>query len=298
MYHQNRTAPVQASVVIFLFLTAVSVAAQTSESFASTDITQIAVKKNSRLNEETSRKEFNLELIEKLRLALESSPDDPVIYNNLGAVQARLRNYEAAADALEKAVALKADFTLALFNLGIVYDSQGRFSEALSAVRKAAALDDKNVSIRAQMCQLYLTLKNFKEGSACYERLLEMTAPELTIRSNYGVALLQAKEYEKALFVLKGNAALFPNDPGVHNALGMLFFVEKKYRQALECFSRAVELNAGFDPARYNLALTQILTNDRAAALRQYALLKRSNPVYAAALYRFLYRDKIVYANK
>lgn len=297
MYHSNRTASARASVVIFLLLSAAPVAAQPPDSFSSNDFAKIAVKKNFRPSEANNLTKPNAEAVEKLRDEIRSSPADPVLYNNLGTVYALMKNYEEAIAALQKAIALKPDFSNAYFNLSIVYDHLERYPEAFAAVNSAIALDGTNRTIRIERCRLLLALRKFADAAPCYEQLVQAATaePERVLRANYAAALMQSKQYEKALPVLQENIALFPNDPFMHNALGMLFFTKKKYKSALECFNRALALNADFEPARYNLAMTQLLTNDRDAALKQYARLKKTNPAFAAALYKSLYRDKVVF---
>ncbi|HEY8559331.1 MAG TPA: tetratricopeptide repeat protein [Pyrinomonadaceae bacterium] len=298
MLYQNQPGSLPVSIVIFLLLNAASAAAQLTTSLSSNAISAVSVKKNFKEDESADPKKNISAKIDALKRDLLSAPGDAVLYNNLGAAYALLKNYDEAVSALEKATALRADFFNAFYNLGIVYDNLGRYSDALTTIQKAVALDATSVAARTEMCQLYLASKKFTEAVPCYEALLEMNARGIRVRANYGIALLKAKQFEKALAVLRENTELFPNEALTHNALGMLLFEKKKYRQAADCFNRAIEVNPRFEPARFNLALVELARNDRGAALKQYSLLKNSNPGYAAALYKFLYRDKIVYANQ
>jgi len=298
MLYHNRTRSLPIFIVIFLLLTTVSLPAQISRSLASNEIRELPVKKNIRPNEISGLKKINLQTIEDLKRELAASPDDAAVYNNLGAAYAALRNFAEAVPLLEKAIALKPDLYNAYYNLGVVYDHLERYPEAIKAIQKAVALDGTQVNARIEMCQLYVATQKFSEGAACYETLFKMKKPDARNRTNYGITLLQLKQYDEASVVLQENVALFPAEAQAHNALGMLYFTKKKYERALECFNRAIGLDARYEPARFNLALAQLATNDRDSALKQYALLKVSNPAYAAALYKFIFRDKVVYANK
>jgi tetratricopeptide (TPR) repeat protein len=298
MFYQNQARSLWVMVVVFLLTTAASVAAQNSESLATISTPEIAARKNVRQTEISDLKKNFSEAIATLKRELLSSPDNPILYNNLGAAYARQQKFDEAATALEKAIALKPDFPNAFYNLSIVYDHLERYEEALAAVQKAVALAPANEDSYVEMCQLYLAMKKFKEAVPCYEALIKRQSPNIKSRSFYGIALIQSNQYEKAFAVLKENTELFPDKAVTHNALGLLYFKKKKYKQAIENFNRALEINADFEPARYNLALTQILVNDKDSALKQYVLLKNSNSSFAEPLYRFIYRDKIVYAGK
>ena len=299
MFYRVHTTSFRASVLFSLLAIAPATSsAQSSETARLTDVSNIAVKKNIRQATISEPENTGTETVERFERELLAAPGDAVLYNNLGVVHARRQNYDKAAAALEKAVSLKPAFVDALYNLSIVYEIQERFAESLEVIRRASALDDANVAVRAQLCQIELSSELFREAVPCYEALLKTSPPELRTRLGYGIALTRSGENGKALPVLRENVALYPNEAVTHNALGMLLFVKKNYKQALACFSRAVELNPGFEPARYNLALTQIMTNDRASAIRQYAQLKNSNPSLATALYKALYRDKLIFIGK
>jgi hypothetical protein len=90
-----------------------------------------------------------------LRKALEAKPGDPQTVFNLAAAEMRIGDYESAEAHLNAVLAnadLPKDHTLKIFSyyqLGRLYDVQGRREEALGSYRKVLALPDRHDSHRS-----------------------------------------------------------------------------------------------------------------------------------------------------
>lgn len=291
--------------VISIIFVPVFAAAQTSDLTAAAGRSKNPAKVNLRPRDEKAERQNRLaEEIARYRLRLETAPEDAHLRYRLGALYYDLQNYDEAARQLEKAAAglqpdaaLKADYAAALYNLSIVYDRLNRYPEALATVQKALAAGFDILEGKTQECQLLLLLTKNREAVSCYESFLGTVPPSATNRVNYGIALTRAKQHKKALAVLREAAALFPGEAKAHNALGLLLFKRKKYQAAAAEFTRAVETDAGFRTARFNLAIVHFMRQDRESALKQYKILKGSDAKLAFELYKFLYRDKILFVN-
>jgi tetratricopeptide (TPR) repeat protein len=78
--------------------------------------------------------------IEMLRKAAESRPENPVLWNNLGAQYLEAKNYREAAPALQKAVELNPAFAKAYLNLGSAYRGLKEYDKAAGSYQKALQL--------------------------------------------------------------------------------------------------------------------------------------------------------------
>jgi len=101
------------------------------------------------------------------------NPNKYAIYNNLGTVLERNKNYESAAQMLEIATKLNPKNTVGFYNLGVVLDKKGDFENAIKNYDKAVELGHKkSEDIKKRIKQLKIIIANttkysygFKVGS-------------------------------------------------------------------------------------------------------------------------------------
>lgn len=81
----------------------------------------------------------------ELTKATALAPDEPAAWANLGLLNLRQRNLDAAAERLEKARTLAPDNSRIQVLLAILESNRGRFAEAINNLRKGIELDPKNL---------------------------------------------------------------------------------------------------------------------------------------------------------
>ena len=81
----------------------------------------------------------------ELTKATTLAPDEPASWANLGLLNLRQRNLDAAAERLEKARSLAPNNSRIHVLLAILESNRGRFAESISNLRKAIELDPKNL---------------------------------------------------------------------------------------------------------------------------------------------------------
>ena len=69
--------------------------------------------------------------------ALKLTPNDPVIYNNLGIYLIQVRKFQKAIKCFKKAIHLNPNFDAAHSNLGNAFQELGKCQEAASCYHKA-----------------------------------------------------------------------------------------------------------------------------------------------------------------
>jgi len=94
--------------------------------------------------------------------------------------------------------------------------------------------------------------------------------------------------------VLQKTADTSPANGQTLNALGVAYFDEKRFADAMGVFKKAVELDPNQHGLRFNLAIAYLSVGNKEGALSQYRLLKHEDPKLAAQLYSIIFRDKVV----
>lgn len=99
--------------------------------------------------------------IKSVEAAALISPNDPVVFFQLGLLRYNAKDYAGAASSLERAVVLNSFYSNAKYFLGLSYDKLGRRSDARKQFEDIAALNPDNAEIK-------LILSNIKAGRALF----------------------------------------------------------------------------------------------------------------------------------
>jgi Flp pilus assembly protein TadD len=121
----------------------------------------------------------------ELTKATQLAPDEPASWANLGLLNLRQRNLDAAAERLEKARTLAPDNSRIHVLLAILESNRGRFAEAISNLRKAVELDAKNLKALYMLAEE--TERQNDEASAnevqqLYSKILELQPDNLAVQ--------------------------------------------------------------------------------------------------------------------
>lgn len=227
-----------------------------------------------------------------------ASPNDPIALNDLGVMYVEVKRYKDAISALKRSIELAPKITKSHYNLSVAYDLAGQPRNALPFAEKAAAGFPDELPVIANLCRIYFVLKRYTNALQCYEGATKRWPEDVLSRSNYAAALLLAGRPKQAAATLKTIIAAWPRYDGAYNALGVIQQRQKKYKDAAASFKTAIELDPANSIYRYNLALAHLRLKNRSGAISQYRVLKTSDPALASALYKYLYRGRVIYVPK
>jgi len=110
--------------------------------------------------------------VDAYRQALQSAPDDALLWNNLGSAQRARGDGESAETAFRRAVALAPELTAAWYNLGKMYKTQGRLELAQPALERALQLDARHVPARVTLGETLRSLGQVDAAVAAFEQAI------------------------------------------------------------------------------------------------------------------------------
>jgi Flp pilus assembly protein TadD len=235
-------------------------------------------------------------LIQDYEKLLKAKPNDPVLLNNLGANYFLAGRAFEAQSLLRKAVQQAPDLTQIRVNLAVVMNKTYNPGVAIELLEGVLKQEPQLTRAREVLCEIYEQEKKLTETVSCFEVLERSGGLRAVAAANYGAALIETKEIGRALSVLEQANLQFPDNAGIKNGLGVALFMKKKYKMAEGHLRRAVELEPDVAQVRYNLAMAQMMTNNRGAVLEQYKFLKTSDPELAGKLFKILFQDKVISA--
>jgi Tfp pilus assembly protein PilF len=194
-------------------------------------VKEFSIEANSSREEKTTRvsgkaqKEFDLALresergnsstaIEHLQKAIHEAPDFFEAYNNLGAQYQKLKKFEAAISAYQKASSLRDETAKPHINLGMIYWGQGKLDEAVGEFNQALKFDPNLPLANLSLGRVLLQKKQYHLA----EPYLELATRLDPKNSRQGfldlIRLYRAhNEWDRANYFLEKLLDYFPNDP-------------------------------------------------------------------------------------
>jgi len=192
--------------------------------------------------------------------ALETEPQNPFRYYDIGDTFLALNENDKAITYLMKAVDMDPDNPLFSYNLGLAFFQTGRYSDCeaanLAALRNdshmMSARTNLGLSVTTNLGLAYLNQGKLAEAEQCFRRNLLLTASS---HFNLGLALHWQCKYDEALVHLLHAVELVPDDVPYLDMAGNAWLELGDLDHAQEAFEKAISINSGYPPAQYDLGV-------------------------------------------
>jgi Flp pilus assembly protein TadD len=186
--------------------------------------------------------------LDEYRLAQRTSAERPESHVNLGIVNVKRGNLEAARRDYDTALALAPWFVPAWVNLADLLRLQGRDDEGATALRKALEVDPNNAAVHHALGLLLVRQKRAGEALAELAQAAELAPGVPDYAYAYAIGLHSAGRTDDALAALRRASA---RNPGARNVLVALVTINRERGAAAEALRYAEKLVAAApaDPA-------------------------------------------------
>lgn len=196
----------------------------------------------------------NEEARRELDIAAKLMPDNPLIYNNLGVVLMRMRDYEGARKAIERSIELEPR-AKSYGNLASIYYYEGKYEAAAETYQKVVDMDPKGYLSRANLAAALDRIPSQKaKALEAYEKAIELAKPVLEATPNDHRVIGNVASYhavlghrEQALALIRRAIALRPDSPDVANRAVTVYEFLKDRESALKWAVTAVENGYPFE---------------------------------------------------
>jgi len=168
-------------------------------------------------------------------------------------------------DVLGAAAAARPDLPEMQVEFANLLALSGRKTEAVAAYRRAVAARPGELAWRCNLAALLSELGRHKEAILESETALAQNADCSAALYNQATSLLALGRARPAADLLSRCAHLTPDDPRVHNNLGLAMAADRQYPAALESYDRALRLKPDYWRALNNRAAAHL-------ALRRFEL--------------------------
>jgi len=204
-----------------------------------------------------------VEALAAFEALVDQQPDNPSYHYGRGVALSRLLDHGAAAEALERVVALDPQNAPAYRQLVTVYSQLARTESTLSAFRKARSLESVPESMRLPLAQALRKRDLFEEAFSLLEG---SSSPEGNLE--LGIIEMDRENYRKAAEHLQIAAS-----DSIHSTAtaefeyGRCLELLGESEQAIEHYQRALEKDRNLGQARFRLGNLLIRLGDREAGL-------------------------------
>jgi Flp pilus assembly protein TadD len=168
--------------------------------------------------------------------ALDSKPNYPEAYYNLGTGLQQQGQLDEAVTCYHRALDLRPDYSEAHNNLGCALHQQGRLGQAV----------------------------------ACYRTVVELRPDFPTAYSNLGVALQNQGRLDEAIVCHRKAVDLRPNSPEANYHLGNALAHQRRMDEARSSLIKAINLRPDYPEAHFYLARILLALGDMAAGWEEY----------------------------
>ncbi|MBN2018727.1 MAG: tetratricopeptide repeat protein [Sedimentisphaerales bacterium] len=208
--------------------------------------------------------------------ALEEFPDRPDLLLRRGFVFAKLDQPEEALQEYSRAVEICPDFLEANIRLGSYYLHLGRPDSAVFQLSRAVSVNDRIVDAYIGLSTAQKLAGNTGEALASLSMasavetngpILFAEAVRLQSQCLPDVARDESQTIISAIHAYNLLLKAHPHNPQIHYRLGCLLMSVGRFSQAIELFSKAVELHPTFSAARNKLAVCLYEDDEKAFAL-------------------------------
>jgi len=199
--------------------------------------------------------------------AIEIDSSSAAAHNDFGVFLFRSGDDARAVEELMEAVRLEPGRAVYHENLGRAYRRKGMLKEADRELTEASRLAPDDAAIWIALGRVRVEEKDVDGAATAYATALKLDPIREDAAADLGGLLADAGRLPDAEAALTGAIENNAKSPVLWNNLGVVRVRQGRYEQAIEAFRKAIALDAGFEPAKTNLArATELATLERAAS--------------------------------
>jgi tetratricopeptide (TPR) repeat protein len=212
--------------------------------------------------------------ISYLQALIKKEPKNPVYWSQLGSAYAQMNAYKNSVYAYRQAIKFDPKNIKAMYNLSIVYSENGSHREAQKIIEQALKISPKNAMVQASLGNVLIDEEKFDKARKVYEQIVE-AKPDFDVgHFNLGVINYQQRNLDAAQKnyedVLKINA----NDSEAKENLAAIHIIKNDYEDAvdylLEVVNSSPDDDITLENAYYNLGVAYLRLKKYKQALESF----------------------------
>ncbi len=221
-----------------------------------------------------------------LNTAIKLLPNFSMAYFNRGNVYKDMKNYDAALKDYDQAIDLKPDYDLAYFNRGFVKAKMRRYKDAIKDYNIAHKYIPDDPILFYNRGNAERSMGNYKDAISDYNKSVELDPKYALAYFNRGLSKAGLYKYEESLADFDIAIRLEPKNYLYYNGKGVSLYSLKRYEEAIGNYTTSISIHPDFGQAYYNRGFARYFgTNDFAGGCEDWSIAAQKGYKQAAGLY-------------
>jgi len=216
-------------------------------------------------------------------LEIARSGDFKEVYNDLGIIERRKRNFKEAEKYFKQAIKVDPQYSPAYNNLGILYLIQGKKPEARKNFDEAIRYNIRNADALYNLGLLSLAEGDLDRAYIFFSRAVDITPKFFNARVNLAITEMYRGNIEEAEYIYRDLEKDHPRNAIVLYNRGVLYRNISNPAKALPYFEKALKIKPDMSDALNNIAVILIgrgKLNEASNKLDKALIVSPENPVY------------------
>jgi tetratricopeptide (TPR) repeat protein len=210
------------------------------------------------------------EAIASFQRAVALAPQFAQAHCNLASAYAAREQFANAEASYRQAIAAQSGYVLALYSLAVLLQQQERLDEAAALYERVLALSPDHAQAHCNLASVLKDQNRLPEALAGYDRALALDTRLPEALFNRAVIHQQQKDYPAAEAGYRAAIEARPNYPAALSNLGTVCKQQGRLDEALDCYDRALAIDATLAEPHRNRALLLLLFGNYADGWREY----------------------------
>ncbi|HYP01681.1 MAG TPA: tetratricopeptide repeat protein [Pyrinomonadaceae bacterium] len=202
-------------------------------------------------------------------------------------------NLQAAIDFFTQAAKLKPEMFRPHYNLGQIYEEQGKYKEAVAAYKRAITLKvdesmgeqpESILSAYYNLANVYAVTNQHEQAITTFQEVIRRLPKVATTHYNVGLSQAALGKHRDAINSFNEAIKLKEDYSEAYYNLGVAHSKLEEYPQAVAAFKKALEYNPEYALARYNLGVAYYMMDDAKALAGEVQALQKTQPELAKEL--------------
>jgi tetratricopeptide (TPR) repeat protein len=141
-----------------------------------------------------------------------------------------------------------------LHDLGVGYFLLGQYGNAIIQLKKASTISPVSATYRFNLANAYSENEQYEKAVNTYLETLDLKPDHVPSLNNLADCYELLGQPEKAHELFQYLVKISPDNPLSHFNLGNFFIRQNQHIEAVKCYEQAIERDASFVDAYYNIA--------------------------------------------